>query len=389
MKRMLEHFAGCDFFDAAGAPLTLEQIGERLGQFRVRVRDPYAGEEGWRKADLRENPGDFYLFFVGARPDVLARYGRTLVEERALAPAPHQVRRSRSACDRGRVRARRCGRAAPPPTPVAPATAGKKGKGKKKAKEKELPPPPPPVVAPAEGRMQELIDDVRARSTSRHSPTCSIRATTGRAPATRAGRQVRGQAPRLRGVDGRGPRGDQDLGLDPRHPRVLRLRSVLGRLPGREAKNGVEVTVKGQTFITTALHAHVWGMHHRYPTNSPAIDAEGRGNPAGAHPFKAYNVLLMHNGEQVGVDSTSPFLNEFGYVHADESMGRGLERTTTAIRSTSARRSPTPSTPPTWSTSRGRVLGLTTEEREPDHLADHRHSTSRTWMTSGASSSRC
>jgi glutamate synthase domain-containing protein 3 len=64
-------------------------------------------------------------------------------------------------------------------------------------------------------------------------------------------------------------------------------------------------------------------MHHRYPTNSPAIDPEGRGNPAGAHPFKAYNVLLMHNGEQVGVDSTSPFLNEFGYVHADPSMGPG------------------------------------------------------------------
>ena len=64
-------------------------------------------------------------------------------------------------------------------------------------------------------------------------------------------------------------------------------------------------------------------MHHRYPTNSPAIDAEGRGNPAGAHPFKAYNVLLMHNGEQVGVDSTSPFLREFGYVHVDESMGEG------------------------------------------------------------------
>ena len=27
-------------------------------------------------------------------------------------------------------------------------------------------------------------------------------------------------------------------------------------------------------------------MHHRYPTNSPAIDAEGRGNPAGAHPVQ-------------------------------------------------------------------------------------------------------
>src|SRR5438477_5645349 len=95
--------------------------------------------------------------------------------------------------------------------------------------------------------------------------------------------------------------------------------------PGARAAGGVPVTVKGRTAITPALHAKVWGMHHRYPTNSPAIDAEGRGNPAGAHPFKAYNVLLMHNGEQVGVESTSPFLNEFGYVHADPSMGEGAE----------------------------------------------------------------
>src|SRR5439155_1084825 len=95
--------------------------------------------------------------------------------------------------------------------------------------------------------------------------------------------------------------------------------------PGAREAGGVEVTVKGRTTRTTALHALVWGMHHRYPTNSPAIDAEGRGNPAGAHPFKAYNVLLMHNGEQVGVDSTSPFLNEFGYVHSDPSLGEGAE----------------------------------------------------------------
>jgi hypothetical protein len=91
--------------------------------------------------------------------------------------------------------------------------------------------------------------------------------------------------------------------------------------PGAREHGGVEVTQRGRTFRTTALYAHVWGMHHRYPTNSPAIDAEGRGNPAGAHPFKAYNLLLMHNGEQVGVDSTAPFLSEFGYVHADSSMG--------------------------------------------------------------------
>src|SRR5207247_6238057 len=43
--------------------------------------------------------------------------------------------------------------------------------------------------------------------------------------------------------------------------------------PGAREAGGVEVTVKGAAFRTTALYAHVWGMHHRYPTNSPAIDA--------------------------------------------------------------------------------------------------------------------
>src|SRR5207253_4499251 len=88
---------------------------------------------------------------------------------------------------------------------------------------------------------------------------------------------------------------------------------------------GFERTVPAQPDPTPPLPALVWGLHPRYPTSSPAIAPEGRGNPAGAHPFKAYNVLLMHNGEQVGVDSTSPFLNEYGFVHADPSMGEGAE----------------------------------------------------------------
>ena len=108
-------------------------------------------------------------------------------------------------------------------------------------------------------------------------------------------------------------------------PEYIDFERFWARYPGAAERGGVAVTALGRPRTTTALHAHVWGMHHRYPTNSPAIDAEGRGNPAGAHPFKAYNVLLMHNGEQVGVDSTSPFLREYGYVHTDPTMGEGHE----------------------------------------------------------------
>src|SRR5439155_5871964 len=43
--------------------------------------------------------------------------------------------------------------------------------------------------------------------------------------------------------------------------------------PGARELGGVEVTVRENTFRTSGLHARVWGMHHRYPTNSPAIDA--------------------------------------------------------------------------------------------------------------------
>jgi hypothetical protein len=107
-------------------------------------------------------------------------------------------------------------------------------------------------------------------------------------------------------------------------PEYFDLDRFWERYPGAAAAGGVLLREDEEgDGVSPALRAHVWGMHHRYPTNSPALDAEGRGNPAGAHPFKAYNVLLMHNGEQVGVDSTSPFLREFGYVHVDESMGEG------------------------------------------------------------------
>jgi glutamate synthase domain-containing protein 3 len=108
-------------------------------------------------------------------------------------------------------------------------------------------------------------------------------------------------------------------------PEYFNMESYWVNYPGAGDMGGVEVTVRGKTFKTMALYAHVWGMHHRYPTNSPAIDEQGRGNPAGAHPFKAYNLLLMHNGEQVGVDSTAPFLAEYGFVHSDPSLGPGAE----------------------------------------------------------------
>ena len=58
-RRMLDHFQGCRFFDASGEELALDEVRRLLPEFRVPVRERYAGEEGWRKAGLRENVGDF------------------------------------------------------------------------------------------------------------------------------------------------------------------------------------------------------------------------------------------------------------------------------------------------------------------------------------------
>jgi len=280
LPAMLAHFAGCRFVDAAGAALDAGDVLARLDEFVVPVRERYRGAEGWRLADLREDPGDFALFFVDLLPEVLARYGRRL-----LAGGRWLQRETRYAGVTGEALA-------------AVLTDVEAGGGQRD-----------PVLA------ARFVADVREEyfSVLAHLLDSRYYRThddPGRpAPAGKYSAKRRGYVVSM----------GQDLGAlqisgwTHTIPEYFDLGRFWERYPGAAAGNGAG----------PALRAHVWGMHHRYPTNSPALDAEGRGNPAGAHPFKAYNVLLMHNGEQVGVDSTSPFLREYGYVHADESMGEG------------------------------------------------------------------
>jgi hypothetical protein len=84
---MLGHLAGCRFFDAAGVEHSLDSVRRRANEFRIPVRKVYADGDGWRRADLRENPGDFHMFFVEMKPEVLKRYGRTLLK------SPHWLQR--------------------------------------------------------------------------------------------------------------------------------------------------------------------------------------------------------------------------------------------------------------------------------------------------------
>ncbi|HET9325403.1 MAG TPA: glutamate synthase-related protein [Candidatus Eisenbacteria bacterium] len=315
---MVAHLQGCRFFDAAGVEHSMDGVRSRLHEFKLPVREKYAADEGWRRADLRENPGDFHLFFVELKPEVLKRYGKTLlastqwlqrqtkyrdlsddVLQRALESLDEAV-------ERGAAEAASLAGGAALPDRLAGFVAD--------VKEEYF------------SALAHLLDS-RYYRTHGASHDAARPETENRERAASSGKKY---AAKRRGyVVSMG----EDLGAvkisgwTHTIPEYFDFDRFWATYPGARDGSGagVPVTVKGRTARSTALHAKVWGMHHRYPTNSPAIDAEGRGNPAGAHPFKGYNVLLMHNGEQVGVDSTSPFLNEFGYVHADQSMGEGAE----------------------------------------------------------------
>ncbi len=306
MREMLGHLAGCRFFDASGRALAIDAVRARLDEFRIPVREKYADADGWRRAGIRENPGDFTMLFVALEPEVLGRYGRALLaSERWLQRRTKYGDVAEEALARALREAAQADGAAVPPG----------GAGYHAAADAR-------EVAPALlARLAEFVADVREEYFTALAHLLDTRYYRTHAPdgcpAAKFARKRRGFVVSM----GEDLAAIKMSGWTHAIPEYFDFDGFWGGFPGARDRGGVDVTVKGRAAVTPALHAHVWGMHHRYPTNSPAIDAEGRGNPAGAHPFKAYNVLLMHNGEQVGVDSTAPFLGEFGFVHADESMG--------------------------------------------------------------------
>ncbi len=278
MAAILGHLGGCRFYDACGAELPAAAVAARLEEFRLPVRDRYAGEEGWRLADLREEPGDYTMLFVDLEPAVLARYGRRL-----LAGGRWLQRRTKY------------GDLGDDVLEVALAAIESGGM---------------PPAGPA-ARLAAFTADVREEyfTALAHLVDSRYYRTHGapRAAAAKFSAKRRGYVVSM----------GQDLA-------AVKISGWTHTIPEYFDFGRFWAGYPGFAGADPALRAHVWGMHHRYPTNSPAIDAEGRGNPAGAHPFKAYNVLLMHNGEQVGVDSTAPFLAEYGHVHTDASMGEGF-----------------------------------------------------------------
>ena len=308
MRAMLDHLSGCEFLNAQGEVLELEQVVARLKDFQVPVRAEYQSEDGWLKAGLRESVGNYYTFFVQIRDETLRSYGKRLVAStnwlqrqtkyKDLEDAELEMVLSRKPAD--------VQRAADHADPESPA-----------AREGAF------LVDVRQEYFSALghLFDTRYYRTHLPEDIAPENIPTGKYAAKRRGYLV---------SVGEDLGAVKISGWAQTIPVYFDFDNFWTHYPGVDQKDGkgigVEMLLRGQPRHTTALLANVWGLHHRYPTNSPAIDAEGRGNPAGAHPFKAYNVLLMHNGEQVAVDSTAPFLCEYGYVHMDPSMGPGADQ---------------------------------------------------------------
>ncbi|MFT5050732.1 MAG: glutamate synthase domain-containing protein 2 [Chlamydiales bacterium] len=302
MRDMLQHLDGCRFLDARGRPLKKADVLMRLPEFRTPVREQYRGEDGWRRAGLRESVGNYYTFFVELRHEVLAEYGAVL-----LASEHWLQRRTKygdmsdtdlhGVLSRNPDQVQRAADAASEESPAARDAAF--------------------LVDVRQEYFSALAHLFDTRYYRTHLPEGSVdEIPSGKYAAKRRGFLV-SMGEDLGAI--------KISGWAQTIPEYFDFDHFWAGYPGVNAGEGVEMVLRGQPCKVPALLANVWGLHHRYPTNSPAIDAEGRGNPAGAHPFKAYNLLLMHNGEQVAVDSTAPFLCEYGYVHSHGSMGAGAK----------------------------------------------------------------
>ena len=175
------------------------------------VRERYRGAGGWRLADLREDPGEFSLLFVDVRPDVLARYGRTLlaggrwlqretkyagVTDEALEAVLAELE------DGGAAR-----------------MAARGGSGAARA------------AASDDARLAaRFVADVREEyfSVLGHLLDSRYYRTHDDPGRPAPAGKYSAKTARLCGLHGPGPGRHQDLGLDPHHPGVLRSRRASG-----------------------------------------------------------------------------------------------------------------------------------------------------------------
>ena len=324
------------------------------------VRERYAGEDGWRARRPAREPGRLLPVL---RRAASPRCWRATAA--ALLESAHWLQRRTKYGD---LPDARCSRAALGSMPRrGRAEARRAGRWRADAER---------------ARSPTFVADVREEyfTALAHLLDSRYYRTHG-AGGGAARRQVRRQAARLRGVDGRGPGRDQDLGLDAHHPRVLRLRPLLGRLSRRaRARRRRGHACKGRTF---AHHRAARARVGHAPPLSHQLAGDRRRGPR--QPGRRASVQGLqraaHAQRRAGRRRLDLAVPERVRLRARRPVdGRGRTPTTTATRSTSARRSPTPSTPPTWSTSRAACSGSPPRRRARSSRRSP-GSTSRRWTT--------
>ena len=360
LREMLGHFSGCRFVGADGAELDGAAVLERLDEFVVPVRPRYRGADGWRRADLREDPGDFALFFVDVRPEVLARYGRRLLAgEHWLQRQTKYAGVADAALEAALAE-------------LEPAPAGGRGVDREAGDGA-------PTIS-CEGRQADgpvadvrvaaaFLADVREEyfSVLAHLLDSRYYRTHDDPGRPTPRRQVLGQTPRLRGLHGPGPGGAQDLRLDAHHPRVLRPGPLLGALPGggkrppwrrprpsrarerptrarerptRARRPPVRTAAAGLCAPTSGACTIVTRRTHRRSTPRAAA------TPPAPIPSRPTTSCSCTTASRSG--STRPRRSCASTATCTPtSRWAPARRSTKATRSTTARRSPTPSTPPT------------------------------------------
>ncbi len=217
--RCSSHLGGCRFYAADGAELAARRGRARASTSSAcRSASATPGPRAGVSPTCARTPATSTSSSSSLDPDVLARYGRTL-----LAGERWLQRRTKY----GELRRRRARRR--PRRPRGRRPAGRRGggrPGRHRRPPRRLPRRRPRGVLhrPRPPRRLALLPHARR--------------------ARRARGQVRRQAPRLPRLDGRGPGRGQDLGLDAHDPRVPRLRAASGRATRAHPRTALEMTVR-------------------------------------------------------------------------------------------------------------------------------------------------
>ena len=335
LREMLAHFAGCRFVDADGAELPAADVLERLDEFAVPVRERYRGADGWRLRRPARGPRRLHPAVRRRAPRGAGPLRPPPAGQRALAAARDQVRRRDRRGARGGARGARGGGldGAPRRRSGGPAPARAAAERRRRVRRPRLPRASWPTCARSTSACSRHLLD------SRYYRTHDDPRTPG------AGRQVLGQAARLRGLDGRRTWAPSRSRAGPTPSPSTSTSSASGSaIPGRR-RGGV------------AGDAGATAVRRRCTRTSGACTIATRPTRRRSTPRAAATRPARTRSRPTTCCSCTT-ASRSGSIRPRRSCASSATctptsrwgrapRSTKATRSTTARRSPTPSTPPT------------------------------------------